>query len=173
MDSARRGAKEVQVVSNDQMRDHHWRMLGPRAFRRWQGRHMTRVSIWSETPESMEYSVILTPPRPFSVQAQVASDGKVWHFPIPAIQSRAEQLQSGRPVASKEIEAADHKWLVAWCEACDGGRHRTDVLPFLSNEDVLAVLAHSAHSQPPAGAPKASGHEVRLTEHAWARFIKW
>jgi len=126
MDSARRGAKEVQVVSNDQMRDHHWRMLGPRAFRRWQGRHMTRVSIWSETPESMDYCVTLTPPRPFSVQAQVASDGKAWHFPIPAIQSRAEQLQSGRPVASKEIEAAEHKWLVAWCEACDDSRRRTE-----------------------------------------------
>ncbi|CAE7615182.1 PRORP1 [Symbiodinium necroappetens] len=71
LSSARRGARHVQVVSNDHMRDHHWRMVGNRAFLKWQGRHMTRVSIWSETSDAENCKVTLTPPDLYSVQAQV------------------------------------------------------------------------------------------------------
>lgn len=114
LDSARRGVADVQVVSNDQMRDHHWRMLGRRAFGRWRERHMTNVSIWLDTPTSADLQVTLTPPRPFSIQAQVSQDGSAWHFPVLAIQSRADELLTGRPVSNKAIEAAECKWLVAW-----------------------------------------------------------
>lgn len=114
LDSARRGKKHVQVISNDTMRDHHWRMLGHRSFLRWQDRHMTRVLVWSETADSPDYTVVFVPPQPFSLQAQVSLDRKAWHFPVPNIKSRAEQLSSGKPVPVKEIKAAEHHWLVAW-----------------------------------------------------------
>eukprot|EP00931_Biecheleriopsis_adriatica_P077146 TRINITY_DN50766_c0_g1_i1.p1 TRINITY_DN50766_c0_g1~~TRINITY_DN50766_c0_g1_i1.p1 ORF type:complete len:556 (-),score=105.11 TRINITY_DN50766_c0_g1_i1:51-1718(-) len=116
LSSARRGARHVQVVSNDHMRDHHWRMLGNRSFLKWQGRHMTRVSIWSEAPDYDNCKVTLNPPEPYSLQAQVSEDGDFWHFPVPTVPSRAEQLISGRPLPKKEIEAAECHWLAAWRE---------------------------------------------------------
>eukprot|EP00930_Biecheleria_cincta_P071911 TRINITY_DN59367_c0_g1_i1.p1 TRINITY_DN59367_c0_g1~~TRINITY_DN59367_c0_g1_i1.p1 ORF type:complete len:561 (+),score=116.62 TRINITY_DN59367_c0_g1_i1:70-1752(+) len=114
---SRRGARHVQVVSNDHMRDHHWRMLGNRSFLRWQSRHMTRVNVWFEaSPDPENCKVTLTPPAPYSLEAQEAPDGEAWHFPVPAVPSRAEQLSSGRPLPRKEIEAAECHWLVAWRE---------------------------------------------------------
>ncbi|CAJ1379975.1 unnamed protein product [Effrenium voratum] len=114
LSSARRGARHVQVVSNDHMRDHHWRMVGNRAFLKWQGRHMTRVSIWSETVDGENCKVTLTPPDLYSLQAQVSDNGEAWHFPVPVVPSRAQQLSSGRPLPRKEIESAECHWLVAW-----------------------------------------------------------
>jgi len=115
LDSFRRGREHVQVISNDQMRDHHWRMDGSRAFLQWQDRHMTRCSIQTEDSDPAgTCRPQFYPPRPYSLRSQVSDDGKVWHFPVPAIRSRAEQLSSGRPVALKEIESAEHRWLVAW-----------------------------------------------------------
>jgi len=118
LDSARKGAKHIQVVSNDHMRDHHWRMFSDKAFLKWRSRHMTRVSILAASPPSAEEChVVLSPPRPFSLQAQVSADGTAWHFPVPTgIPSRAEQLASGRPVGKREIETAEYQWLVAWQE---------------------------------------------------------
>eukprot|EP00927_Polykrikos_kofoidii_P075320 TRINITY_DN7145_c0_g1_i4.p1 TRINITY_DN7145_c0_g1~~TRINITY_DN7145_c0_g1_i4.p1 ORF type:complete len:559 (+),score=102.26 TRINITY_DN7145_c0_g1_i4:34-1677(+) len=118
LDSAQRGMKHVQVVSNDYMRDHHWRMLRQRTFTQWQRRHMTRVCFSTEadgdgSPEEA-CAAVLAPPPPFSLRAQVAPDGLSWHFPVPAIASIGEQRSSGRQVAHKELEAADHHWLVAW-----------------------------------------------------------
>mmetsp|Transcript_8934 Transcript_8934/g.27746 ORF Transcript_8934/g.27746 Transcript_8934/m.27746 type:complete len:452 (-) Transcript_8934:90-1445(-) len=114
LESARKGARHVQVVSNDHMRDHHWRMLSNRAFLKWRGRHMTGVSIQTDPETPDVHRVILMPPRPFSLHAQVSTDGEAWHFPVPAIPSRAAQLASGRPVPRKEIESAEYNWLVAW-----------------------------------------------------------
>lgn len=117
LSSSRRGAKHVQVVSNDHMRDHHWRMVGNRAFLKWQGRHMTRVSIWSESQDVENCKVTLTPPDLYSMQAQVSDDGAAWHFPVPFVPSRAQQLSSGRPLPRKEIESAECHWLAAWRQA--------------------------------------------------------
>jgi len=114
LDSKIRGRDHVQVVSNDQMRDHHWRMDSARQFLQWQDRHMTRLSLQFGEDTDGLVELKLYPPRPYSLCAQVAEDAGAWHFPVPAIRSRAEQIQSGRPVALKEIEAADHHWLVAW-----------------------------------------------------------
>eukprot|EP00929_Paragymnodinium_shiwhaense_P028449 TRINITY_DN16481_c0_g4_i1.p1 TRINITY_DN16481_c0_g4~~TRINITY_DN16481_c0_g4_i1.p1 ORF type:complete len:632 (+),score=129.39 TRINITY_DN16481_c0_g4_i1:120-2015(+) len=114
LDSARRGMRHVQVVSNDHMRDHHWRMLSARTFLQWQSRHMTRHAILGETLESEDMVVSLSPPRPYSLRAQLSRDGKAWHFPVPVIPSLAQQRLSGRPVPNKEIEAAEYRWLVAW-----------------------------------------------------------
>lgn len=121
LSSARRGARNVQVVSNDHMRDHHWRMLFNRAFQQWQTRHMTRVCIWSEAPHFQDCKVTLQPPIPYSTQAQVSADRTAWHFPVPKVPSRAEQLSSGRPVARKEIAAAECHWLVAWRDPPEDG----------------------------------------------------
>jgi hypothetical protein len=115
LESFRRGCRHVQVITNDQMRDHHWRMCNSRSFLHWQERHMTRFSI--QTDDDGKWALNMFPARPFSLRAQVAPDGRAWHFPVPAIRSRAEQLSSGRPLAHKEIETAEHRWLVAWQDA--------------------------------------------------------
>jgi len=112
--SFQRGREQVQVISNDHMRDHHWRMDSQKAFVQWQDRHMTRVSILHAEDASLKVTVQLCPPRPYSLRSQVSQDGQAWHFPIPAIRSRAEQLSTGRPASAKELEAAEHRWLVAW-----------------------------------------------------------
>lgn len=114
--SVRRGMRHVQVVSNDHMRDHHWRMFGRRAFTRWQERHMTRVSIWSETADSREMHVTLTPPRPYSLQAQVSPDGATWHFPVHAAKRSGGEDASSRRLPSHKADTADYRWLVAWRE---------------------------------------------------------
>jgi len=115
LDSYRRGREHVQVVSNDLMRDHHWRMYSSKAFLQWQDRHMTRVFMQTdaEKPDSPAVPQFY-PPRPYSLCAQVSEDGQAWHFPVPAVRSRAEQLQSGRPLANREVKSAEHRWLVAW-----------------------------------------------------------
>eukprot|EP00438_Fugacium_kawagutii_P033206 Skav219820 [mRNA] locus=scaffold147:418227:422451:+ [translate_table: standard] len=114
LSSARRGARHVQV-SNDHMRDHHWRMVGfltahpsNRAFLKWQGRHMTRVSIWVVWWCLVRLGrglrtckVTLTPPDLCAILLQVSDDGFAWHFPVPFVPSRAQQLSSGRPLPRK------------------------------------------------------------------------
>lgn len=117
LDSFRRGKRSVQVITNDQMRDHHWRMEGCRGFSQWQDRHVTRMNIHpgdSDQGDEVILDLQLYPPKPYSLRAQVSEDGQAWHFPVLAIRSRAEQISSGRPVGTKEIETAGHHWLVAW-----------------------------------------------------------
>eukprot|EP00427_Karlodinium_veneficum_P018580 CAMPEP_0169127954 /NCGR_PEP_ID=MMETSP1015-20121227/36297_1 /TAXON_ID=342587 /ORGANISM="Karlodinium micrum, Strain CCMP2283" /LENGTH=524 /DNA_ID=CAMNT_0009191799 /DNA_START=51 /DNA_END=1621 /DNA_ORIENTATION=- len=97
LDSFRRGKRAVQVVSNDQMRDHHWRMFNGRSLVRWQERHMTRFSMHFEANDVSSLTFNTFAIRPYSTCAQVSADGRTWHFPVPAIRSRAEQLSSGRP----------------------------------------------------------------------------
>eukprot|EP00405_Crypthecodinium_cohnii_P054808 CAMPEP_0206618934 /NCGR_PEP_ID=MMETSP0325_2-20121206/60552_1 /ASSEMBLY_ACC=CAM_ASM_000347 /TAXON_ID=2866 /ORGANISM="Crypthecodinium cohnii, Strain Seligo" /LENGTH=678 /DNA_ID=CAMNT_0054141255 /DNA_START=253 /DNA_END=2289 /DNA_ORIENTATION=+ len=138
LDSFRRGNEHVQVISNDHMRDHHWRMDSQKAFVQWQDRHMTRICIQAEEDKPDELAMQLYPPRPFSLRSQLSKDGQAWHFPIPAVRSRAEQLSSGRPVAAKELETAEHRWLVAYLAApgarptCGEGQHQS-----LQQENVL------------------------------------
>lgn len=117
LDSFRRGYRHVQVISNDNMRDHHWRMHGLPAFVQWQDRHMTRVYM-KPAGEGQEAGTPAVPalasPLPYSLRAQVSQDERAWHFPVPVVRTRAEQIQTGRPVGPKEVELAEKRWLVAW-----------------------------------------------------------
>mmetsp|Transcript_2741 Transcript_2741/g.6217 ORF Transcript_2741/g.6217 Transcript_2741/m.6217 type:complete len:545 (+) Transcript_2741:15-1649(+) len=114
LDSAARGVRAVQVVSNDLMRDHHWRMMSRETFLRWRDRHLTRVSIWRETPATPGPVLALLPPRAYSFRAQRAKDA--WYFPVPKVASRAEQVAAGHVVSHRELGAAEYSWLVAWLQ---------------------------------------------------------
>lgn len=123
LNSFTRGHTHVQVISNDNLRDHHWRMHGLRTFLQWQDRHMTRLSMSQEedeeggSPDKAKFVPELHEPVPYSRRAQVSVDRTAWHFLVPAVRTRAEQLQSGRPVGPKEVELAEKRWMVAWRES--------------------------------------------------------
>jgi len=114
LNSARRGVKNIQVVSNDQMRDHFNRMHRPRTFFQWQSRHVTKVHIWSESPEHPDdnLKVTLSPPLPYSPQFQVTVDGSAWHFPVPIVPN----FVAGKLLSSRTLSAAEQRWLVAWTD---------------------------------------------------------
>ena len=72
---------------------------------------------WRILEQLRNCKVTLTPPELFSMQAQahdladlaasefvaeVSEDGTAWHFPVPIVPSRAEQLSSGRPLPRKD-----------------------------------------------------------------------
>eukprot|EP00300_Choanocystis_sp_HF-7_P030298 c39099_g1_i1.p1 GENE.c39099_g1_i1~~c39099_g1_i1.p1 ORF type:complete len:620 (-),score=126.35 c39099_g1_i1:13-1872(-) len=83
-----RGKRTVQVLTNDMLRDHHWRMLTPKAFVTWRQRHLTRYKVTCSgvraDNEQCSYSVQLEPPLTFSVQIQESTNRKAWYFPIQA-----------------------------------------------------------------------------------------
>jgi hypothetical protein len=64
------------VVSNDQMRDHCFGMLAPRAFVRWRERHVVRFCFreWSKQP-AVEF------PKPYSATMQHDAASGAWHVP--------------------------------------------------------------------------------------------
>lgn len=62
------------LVSNDEMRDHVFQLLGPEYFSRWKDRHQLRFQFNSEGLE-LKY------PPPFSRCIQQLEDGS-WHFPL-------------------------------------------------------------------------------------------
>lgn len=66
------------VVTNDEMRDHHFQMLDNRAFVRWKERHRARFS--AATGDS-QLPWAVAEPAAFSARPQRSSDGETWHFP--------------------------------------------------------------------------------------------
>ncbi|TDH68893.1 hypothetical protein CCR75_003739 [Bremia lactucae] len=60
------------LVSNDEMRDHHFQMIHNRAFHRWKERHQVHYQVhgWRVTVEE---------PLPYSARPQRV--GNNWHFP--------------------------------------------------------------------------------------------
>jgi len=71
--------RETLVVTNDEMRDHHFQMLAPRSFLRWKERHQIHFHFeWVEGKRVVE----LTYPERYSRRIQrVANDGLV--VPLP------------------------------------------------------------------------------------------
>jgi hypothetical protein len=98
------GRERVFVVSNDQMRDHHFNMLAPRNFLKWRERHQVMYSFsfrlrrrlssdsslssadGDGAPRRDPSSVAAVPsfqfPSPFSRRAQEAVDGRAWYAPV-------------------------------------------------------------------------------------------
>lgn len=49
-----KGNPDVQMVTNDEFRDHFWRMRQPHAFLKWRERHITRYHVLSDRTEGAE-----------------------------------------------------------------------------------------------------------------------
>lgn len=62
------------LVSNDEMRDHHFQMIHPRSLARWKERHQARYTV------SDQCIVRVDEPAPFSARPQRVGDA--WHFPV-------------------------------------------------------------------------------------------
>ena len=67
-----------RVISNDEMRDHHFTILRPRTFPMWKERHVTRFDIPHHT--AADRDPVLLPPKLYSHVMQESADG-VWHLP--------------------------------------------------------------------------------------------
>jgi len=118
-----RGVSDVQLVTNDEFRDHFWRMRQPTAFRTWRERHLTRYHVLSERPEPGEgaedefrppqiQSAQLFPPPLYSCCVQRSLDGRCWHFPVRPKEVAPLGEEAIRIATSNAPKCSD--WLVAW-----------------------------------------------------------
>lgn len=73
------------VVTNDEMRDHLFQLLGNSFFPRWKEKHQVRLSV------SREEGLQLHMPPPYSIVIQESKDGR-WHVPM----SVDDDLQTSR-----------------------------------------------------------------------------
>lgn len=75
--------KRSLVVTNDEMRDHHFQMLAQRGFLRWKDSHQVHFSFgaWEEEDGRRRRSVELTYPDTYSRRIQCVGDGLV--IPMP------------------------------------------------------------------------------------------
>lgn len=128
-----RGVQDVQFVTNDELRDHFWRMRQPVAFQTWRERHITRYQILLGAPpgpasddddeegrEHQVQSVQLFPPPLYSHRVQHSADNKCWHFPVRRpTEASAEGGYCWEAVAGDPVSQARLGWLVA-CDAGNG-----------------------------------------------------
>lgn len=68
-----RGGKEILLVSNDQMRDHYFRMRNPKSFQKFKSRHVCQYTIQFGEDGVNNYEYHL--PIPFSICMQVSQNG--------------------------------------------------------------------------------------------------
>ncbi|CAH2059812.1 unnamed protein product [Thlaspi arvense] len=73
------------LVTNDEMRDHLFQLLGNSFFPRWKEKHQVRISV------SREDGLTLHMPPPYSIVIQESEDGR-WHVPM----SVEDDLQTSR-----------------------------------------------------------------------------
>ncbi|KAF4136595.1 Protein-only RNase P domain-containing protein [Phytophthora infestans] len=84
------------LISNDEMRDHHFQMIHNRAFRRWKERHQVHYQVYGSR-------VTVDEPLPYSARPQRVGDN--WHFP--AVDTAADDSTTETAPA----QVADRKWL--------------------------------------------------------------
>ncbi|GAX21880.1 hypothetical protein FisN_30Hh081 [Fistulifera solaris] len=67
------------VLTNDEMRDHHFQMLAPRSFLRWKDRHQVHFQLgaWKHDGKERRRELILTYPEIYSRRIQRVEDGLV------------------------------------------------------------------------------------------------
>ncbi|VVB07379.1 unnamed protein product [Arabis nemorensis] len=73
------------LVTNDEMRDHLFQLLGNSFFPRWKEKHQVRISV------TREDGLTLHMPPPYSIVIQESEDG-TWHVPM----SVEDDLQTSR-----------------------------------------------------------------------------
>eukprot|EP00929_Paragymnodinium_shiwhaense_P090422 TRINITY_DN50608_c0_g1_i1.p1 TRINITY_DN50608_c0_g1~~TRINITY_DN50608_c0_g1_i1.p1 ORF type:complete len:656 (+),score=155.78 TRINITY_DN50608_c0_g1_i1:138-2105(+) len=113
------GESNAQMVTNDEFRDHFWRMRRPQAFLSWRERHVTQYHIFSDRTEDSEKndpgaifikSIQLFPPPAYTSRAQGSFEGGHWHFPIrlpdPPAAAVAECTGTPPPSAATTVPAA-------------------------------------------------------------------
>jgi hypothetical protein len=61
----------TDVVTNDEMRDHHFKMLRPRWFMRWKERHQVRFKFGKFDKTEHRRSLETTIPPPYSHRIQI------------------------------------------------------------------------------------------------------
>ena len=66
-----------KVVSNDEMRDHHFGMLSPRSFLRWKERHVVHFSFCKKK-KNLEPELEYPPSYSIAIQDH---PGRSWLFP--------------------------------------------------------------------------------------------
>jgi hypothetical protein len=88
------------MVSNDEMRDHHFQMIHNRAFGRWKERHQVHYQVHGRR-------VTVEEPLAFSARPQRVGD--VWHFPArPNDNGDGTAEEDGRTTETAQV--AD-RWL--------------------------------------------------------------
>jgi hypothetical protein len=113
----------VQVVTNDEMRDHHFQMLSQRAFQRWKERHQTHYNFTFHP--SLGRKVLETfQATSFSIRMQVACDRRAADaeastnpedaiaIHVPALRNEAEE-RADFVGESRGIEPSSVTWLCA------------------------------------------------------------
>lgn len=76
--AAVKGGENAILVSNDEMRDHHFGMVSRRPFLVWKERHLTKFSLGPWRPGGAR-TVALSLPLPFSIRMQRID--RAWHVP--------------------------------------------------------------------------------------------
>ncbi|XP_010522307.1 PREDICTED: proteinaceous RNase P 1, chloroplastic/mitochondrial [Tarenaya hassleriana] len=85
------------LVTNDEMRDHLFQLLGNSFFPRWKEKHQVRMSV------SREDGLRLHMPPPYSIVIQESEDGR-WHVPMSVeddLQTSRQWLCSTRAMSSR------------------------------------------------------------------------
>ena len=123
----------VFVVTNDEMRDHHFRMPSAavavrdvQAFVRWKERHVCTFDVWGQGRQRRRVQLFL--PTPFSVRMQGATAAGAaplpsdrvacWHVPTRAgepprsFEGHEYGHASGYAGSSKPVDPAHFEWLV-------------------------------------------------------------
>eukprot|EP00814_Leptocylindrus_danicus_P015995 CAMPEP_0116004724 /NCGR_PEP_ID=MMETSP0321-20121206/763_1 /TAXON_ID=163516 /ORGANISM="Leptocylindrus danicus var. danicus, Strain B650" /LENGTH=648 /DNA_ID=CAMNT_0003473061 /DNA_START=61 /DNA_END=2007 /DNA_ORIENTATION=- len=99
---------DTLVVTNDEMRDHHFQMLAHRSFLRWKERHQIRFHFgsWISTGDTRHRAIELSFPRVYSRRIQRLADGLVIPLPKKGDENRfldGEHVASTEPVEEAYI----------------------------------------------------------------------
>lgn len=73
------GRRDVLVLTNDAMRDHHFQLLHQSSFAAWRGRHQMKFSCVREDGHTR---VRLEPPASFTQCVQHNVERRAWHLPV-------------------------------------------------------------------------------------------
>ena len=108
---AQRRTGDVVVVSNDLMRDHHWRMFTRSDFLCWRERHLTRYHVFVDREaEGQPMELKVFPPPPFSERMQQSSsDPRRWYVPVFCPPEEVPATDQNPPAAVKDGPASDEK----------------------------------------------------------------
>lgn len=117
--AAVRGGEKAILVSNDEMRDHHFGMVSRRSFLVWKERHLTKFTFKNSPSSSRQRSVHLSLPLPYSTRMQKDAATGAWHIPAqesfreldPASSLKHQNQILATPVVAPKPESSKVRWL--------------------------------------------------------------
>ncbi|EAN76902.1 hypothetical protein, conserved [Trypanosoma brucei brucei TREU927] len=102
------------VVSNDQMRDHHFSLLSRRSFLRWRQRHLVTYRArfsWA----TGAVSLLLSLPRPYAVWVQRGQlSPSHWHVPVRTTLDVIDQATNRKTESEMEVDKNGDDFCNAW-----------------------------------------------------------